>query len=472
MTDIPIVVTAAGLQPTPPATIQQNLIALVAATNPGYTATLPGSLIEDISSTDVGAIVLCDSALVELINALTPYASNAFTLNQLGEIYGVTLGQPTNTSVYVTFYGPPGFVIAKGFTVSDGTYQYVVQDGGIISSGGSTPPLFCLALLSGSWVIPSGTVTSLITSVPSALSPPLSCTNLEPGTPGGAAETQESYRSRVLQAGLAASQGMATYLKTLLNNVSGVQPNLVSVLQIGGGGWEIIVGGSGDPYQIAYAIYQALFDVSTLVGSTLLVSNITAATTGVVTTTLNHGYVTGESVTLAGVNPSTYNGTYPVIVISENTFSIGNTSGFGAYVSGGVCTPNARNQLISINDYPNTYVIPFVVPPEQTVTMVVTWNTSATNPVSSAAMAQLGAPALMAYVNSLSPGQPMNLFELISVFQLATASVLPTQLLTRLVFTVSINGVGVSPEAGTGIIPGDPESYFYSTLASFNIVQG
>ena len=56
--DIPVVVTAAGAQPTPPATLLADLIAQVSATNPGYTANLPGSLIENISSTDVGALVM------------------------------------------------------------------------------------------------------------------------------------------------------------------------------------------------------------------------------------------------------------------------------------------------------------------------------------------------------------------------------------------------------------------------------
>ena len=63
-------VNSSGLQPTSPTVLQQELIALVSATNPGYTANLPGSLIEDISSTDVGALSLIDSARVELFNSI------------------------------------------------------------------------------------------------------------------------------------------------------------------------------------------------------------------------------------------------------------------------------------------------------------------------------------------------------------------------------------------------------------------
>ena len=104
------------------------------------------------------------------------------------------------------------------------------------------------------WVGETFTVTQLVTSVPTGFS--LICSNPEPGTPGVATgETEASFRARVLQAGLAASQGMARYLKTLLGQVAGVQPRLISVIQVpDNGGWEIVVGG-GDPYAVAYAIW-------------------------------------------------------------------------------------------------------------------------------------------------------------------------------------------------------------------------
>ena len=85
-------------------------------------------------------------------------------------------------------------------------------------------------------------------------------------------------------------------------------------------------------------------------------------------------------------------------------------------------------------------------------------------------MQQLGAPALAAYVNSVCVGQPMNLFDLQTTFQQAVASVLSPSLLTRMVFAVSINGVGTPVESGTGVIAGDPESYFYTDPAGLDIV--
>ena len=41
-----------------------------------------------------------------------------------------------------------------------------------------------------------------------------------------------------------------------------------------------------------------------------------------------------------------------------------------------------------------------------------------------------------------------------------------------MVFSVNINGVGVSPESGTGIIAGDPESSFFAVNAGIVISQG
>lgn len=551
--------TQAGAQVTPPATLRDLLIALVSGTNPGYTANLPGSLIEDVSSTDVGAITLCDAARVELVNSLTPVGANLFLLNQLGQQFGVPVNQQTNTSALVQFHGTvamAGFVIAAGFVVSDGQHQYTVVDGGIIGSDGNSALLFASATTSGSWVVPANSITQLITSLPPGIA--VTVTNPQAGTPSIGPQTAEQYRAQVVDAGLATAQGVQTMLKTLLANVPGVNPTLTTVLQVNGGGWEVIVSG-GDPYLVAYAIYKGVLDVSTLVGSTMVISGITQANPGVVTTTLNHGYVTGNPVTISSANPSAYNGTYSaVVVLDQKRFQLGNAfSGVGLvslawsssaggtatgstgtahgitpgstftiagaaptgwngtftaaagtggttiiwaltpnpgaatvtgsvqsgtanfstaalppYVSGGLCTPNSRNVVVSIKDYPDVYSVPYVQPPQQTVTMTVTWNTTATNFIADTSISQYAAPALVSYVNSLGTGVPMNQFELNAVFQSAVAAILPPQLLTRLVFAVSINGVSTPAQAGTGIIAGDPESYFLAQTAGINIVRG
>ncbi len=275
MTDIPIVMGPEGRIPTPPADLRAQLVALATTYDPDLTANLPGTLIEDIASTDTGALVLCDQAVSDIINSLTPYGANEFVLRAQAAVAGVNPQETTNTSVFVVFHAPgsPGFVIAKGFTVSDGVHQYVVQDGGIIGSGGDSLPLYCLATVSGTWAVSANTVTQLASSVPDSVV--LTCNNPQPGTPSAGAQTVAQLQAQVLQAyGRSAAQGMPTLLRTLLENVTGVQQRLIAIQQQMGGGWKVIVGG-GDPYQVAYAIFIALFDVSILVGSTDPTRNIT-----------------------------------------------------------------------------------------------------------------------------------------------------------------------------------------------------
>lgn len=262
----PIVMTPQGLQPQAPASLQAQLLAAVAATNPGYTPTLPGSLIEDISSTDVAALSLIDQAKVELVNSLTPNGANLFLLQQLGQIYGLTQGQSTNTSVLVIFFGTVGYVIPTGLLVSDGTNTYQVQTGGPITGAGNSAALPAIAINPGSFAVPANTVNLIQSSIPSGIT--LTVNNPTVGTPGGPAETSYAFRARVLQAGLAASVGTPRYIKTLLGQVLGSQSNLVSVQQ-SSGALRVVVGGTASPYNIAYAILSSVANIGDLVGSAI-----------------------------------------------------------------------------------------------------------------------------------------------------------------------------------------------------------
>jgi hypothetical protein len=476
MSDLPVVMTTAGAVPTDPATIRASIVAIVTASNPGYSGDLPGSLVEDILSTDVGAVIVIDQARVDAINSVTPYGANLFVLNMLGQIYigqGFQQGGPTNTSVNVVFSGTAGFFIGVGFLVGDGTNQYIVQNSTVIGTGGTTGNVYCLASNSGSFLVPAGTVTSVVSQIPLGVT--CTVTNPAAGTPGGPAQTESDYRSQVITAGLASAQGFTAYLKTQLYQVPGVQQRLVSVQQQVGGGWLVMVGG-GDPYAVANAIFEGVFDVSTLVGSTISVTGITNATLGVVTTGIAHGLTNGQNnVHIAGVVGMTgvNGGPYTVAVIDDYHFTFGvNTTSSGAYVSGGVVTPNVRNQSVNIIDYPDTYTILYVAPIQQVVTMEVTWNTNSANIIANSAIQQLAIPALVAYVTSLPAGSPMNLFELQATFQQAVEPILPSANLTRMVFSVFIDGVSVSPSSGTGIIAGDPQGYLTAVSSGISVTQG
>ena len=469
-TTVPIVMTSTGLQPTSPTTLLNELIAIVSSTNPGYTASLPGSLIEDISSTDVGALSMIDASLVELVNSITPYGANEFLLNQLGQIYGVQQGIGSNTSVYVTFVGSPGYVISRGFIVSDGTNQFTIQDGGTIGADGQSPALYSVAISSGSFAVPVGTVTQLITSIPVSVT--LTCTNATEGLPGDSAQTIESYRAQVLQSGYSTTQGAPAYVKTLLQRISGVQSNLVSIKIVSSNSWTIICGG-GDPYEVAGAIFRGVPDISVLVGSTLVAATITNSNPGVVTTNLNHGYSTGQVIAIAGSNPGTFDGSYTITVLTDNSFSLGvDTSAFGAYVSDGIITPNLRNVTVSITDYPDTYSITFVNPPVQTVSATVTWNTISTNLVSPEAVSSLASPAIADYINAITVGNPINVYEIQKTFQVSVQDILQIDAISKIDVVVAINGTDVPPVSGEFLIYGDPESYFSTSSALITVAQG
>lgn len=277
---LPVVMTASGPVPNSPAALNSDLIATVQETDADFTANLPGLLLEDLTSTGTAMLAQMDQSRVDAINSVTPYGANAFILAQQGVMLGLPQGAPTNTSVNVVFTDTlaPGYVLPAGFVVGDGTYQYVLRDGGIIQSTGSSQPLYAVANQSGSWSVPAGSVNQLVTSLPTPYNTQITVSNPQAGTAGNpAAETPQSYRSRIMQANQVAGQGTANYIATLLQAIPGVTPRLVTVLQTTFG-WEVICGG-GDPYNVAFAIYKGVLDLSTIVGSVTSSRNIAVTIT-------------------------------------------------------------------------------------------------------------------------------------------------------------------------------------------------
>jgi hypothetical protein len=481
LTQLPLVMSPQGLIPMSPAALRQQLVAKVAATNPDYTANLPGVLIEDVASTEVAGLVIANQFLVDLVNSVTPYGANAFLLYQLGiDIYGIQPSQTTNTSVDLIFSGTPGFIIIPGFTVTDGTYSYICQDGGVVGSDGVSLPIHALASMPGTWPVPAGTVTGFVTGIPLLIN--LSVINPTDGIPSTAAETITSFRSRTITAGLAASTGMDRLLKTYLNNIPGVVPRLVSVRQnIENCQWVILVGG-GDPYQVAWAIYYALFDIQSLARPAINIIRITSydptnpnPQVPVITTQYNHNLLTGMTETINGVvGMEQLNGqSFAVTVLTNLTFTIPvDLSTLGNYVSGGTVTPNPILQEITLNSYPDNYLIPFILPAQELVTMNVWWQTDSPNYVSQQAISQAASPAITDYINSLYVGiTPINVYEMQSIFLKAVKNIVASENITVLKFDVYFGGISYAPQPGTGIIPGDPNSYFYTTTDNIIVQQ-
>lgn len=472
MAILPLIMTPQGLQPTAPIDLRNRLISLVSASNPDYTANLPGSLIEDISSTDTYALVVSDSFLVDLVNSITPFGANAFLLSQLGQIYGVDKQPITNTSVFVVFTGPPGYVIAQGFTVGDGTYQYVCQNGGICGTDGQSLPMYAISPTPGAWPVLPGTVNQMITSVPSNIN--LSVINPVDGFPSTSGEPISVFRERVFTAGLAASTGMARYLKTLCGNIPGVQDRLIAVQQRGDK-YVVLVGG-GDPYQVANAIWQADFYTPGLAGAVISISGIQNTNPLLITTRDKHNLMTGDIETFSGIVgfPFINDQTFPVTVIDPYRITIPiDGTGWGVYQYGGTIEPNPINNLVTISDYPDKFVIPYVIPAQELVNIVLTWTTDSINYVSVTAMAQAAVPVIVDYINSLPCGTtPINLNVLTSLFLDAVKDILQGELIIDVDYDVSIDDVGVSVVPGTQVIYGDPNSYFYTENSRVQVIEG
>ena len=481
MAILPLVMTDQGLQPASPADLRAQLISLVAAIVPDYTANLPGALIEDISSTDTYALVESDSFLVDLVNSVTPYGANAFLLNQLGILYGVDHQPITNTAVYVVFTGPPGYVIAQGFVVGDGTYQYICQTGAICGIDGVSLPVYALATVPGAWEIMPETVVQMLTSVPASI--PLTVTNPVAGIPSLSGEPISIFRERCFTAGLAASTGMARYLKTLCGNIPGVHNRLIAV-QVEGDKYIVIVGG-GDPYQVALAIWQADFYVPGLSGATIEIAAISNTNPIEITTANNHNLIDGDIETIVGNVGMPHINNIPYPVTTARTYNPSDPLRFkkftipvdgtvmGAWQYGGYITPNPINTYITVADFPDSYVIPFVIPPQERVALVCTWRTDSPNYVSPDAVAQAAIPELIDYINSLPAGTtPINLNVLNKVFLDAVSGVLVGEYVIDLEWSLSINGFGVYPSSGTQAIFGDPFSYFYIDNGSIQVIKG
>jgi hypothetical protein len=476
---LPLIMTPQGLQPQSPVDLREQLVTSVSVTNPDYTDNLPGSLIEDICSTDIAACVQSDSFLVDLINSITPNGANPFLLNQFGILYGLQPQAATNTSVYVTFFGPPGFIIVENFVVSDGTNQYVVQGGGIIGVDGQSLPLYAISPMPGTWAVPEGSVTQFGTSVPANVADSLTVTNVSGGLPSTSGEQITDYRARVMTAGLAASTGMSRYLKTLLSQVPGVSARLVSVRQDLETGYYIVIVGGGDPYQVAYAIWKAISWTGGLLYAPINISEVSKANPAVITTSNNHNFITGMIEKITGVvgtgAMNSINGEfYPVTVIDHKNFSIpfDATPPGCSYLYGGNVSPNPIVEEVTIQDYPDAYLIPYVLPAQEVVSVTVTWQTDSPNYISNTAIASVAGPALQDYINNLPAGTtPINFYDMTSIFLDAVSGILPAEAITVLNFSVGVNGVGVAPLPGTGVVYGDPNSYFYVLLSDITIIE-
>ncbi|MHB8372202.1 MAG: beta-propeller fold lactonase family protein, partial [Thermoplasmataceae archaeon] len=127
-----------------------------------------------------------------------------------------------------------------------------------------------------------------------------------------------------------------------------------------------------------------------------------------------------------------------------------------------------------VTDGYDTYTITYVSPPVIQVAMSITWNTTLLNFTSASLVNQLASTAIMNYVNAIQVAQPLNLLDVISIFQTSVAAILPTSALSALNISVYLNGSSTPtlPTTGTSIIPPIiPEGYWYASSTSISVSQ-
>ena len=231
--------------------------------------------------------------------------------------------------------------------------------------------------------------------------------------------------------------------------------------------------GGGDIYEMAGAIYKSAGDISRLKGADLNVTGITNASPGIVTTDITHGFSSGQVINISGVTGMVGINNVPltITVLSPHTFSIGiDTAASGSWTGGGLVTPNLRNNVVTINDWPDNYLIPFVIPLQQLVTIKFEWATESTNYLTDATISSLVSEPVIQYVNSIYAGKPLNINNIKDVFLQSINSTIDMSLITTLNVIVTVNGVITSVDSGTDIISGDPYSYWF--IASDGVTVG
>lgn len=468
MADLTVSYDENGPVPKTSDELRTMLVDEATALAPGLTTTLPGSLIEDMASTGTGGLISADQMRVDTLNSVGPNSANLALLTLQAQQYGIPAQKAQGTTtVPVTFTGTPNYLIPAGFLVSDGTYQYSINEPVLIPPSGTTIAVTATGTQSGTWVVSVGSVTTLITSFPDNIT--LTVTNLVAGTAAPAAETNYEFRARVWDAGMFTVQGYPGALRTALTSVDNVDTRQVSVVQRSGG--FVVMAGGGDTYQQAMAIYKAGGDFTRLLGSTLSVTGITNANPGVVSTDLTHGFSNGQIIQIAGVQGmSGINGvSLTVTVVDAHSFSIGiNTTSSGTWTGGGVVTPNLRNVSLQIVDWPDTYTINYVQPLQQLVQITFRWATQSLDYLSNALILSLIQDDVIAYVNGIYAGQPLNINKLKDIFMQSMNPTVDMTLFTTLNVSVVVNGALTNPDLNTNIISGDPYSYWY--IASNGVI--
>ncbi|MDI2113090.1 baseplate J/gp47 family protein [Commensalibacter nepenthis] len=465
-----LVITQEGVVPTPPQVIREQIQSEIENTVPDYTASLPGTLIEDLLSTCCGCAVFIEQAKVDLINSISPSTANEALLDQLGVVYGIIRKSGSSGSAYVVFTGTAGFIVPRGFIISDGIHRFIVQNDTVINQEGSSGQVYVLAQDTSVFDIPANTITKIESSVRNDIK--LTVTNPQIGIIGSKAESYADYRARIMNAGIVTSTATPTMIRTKLLAIPNVQQRLLSIIA-NGDGYSVICGG-GDPYDVANAIFQSIPTTGILKPSVIDVSRFDKGNPTVMYTNLIHGLKDGDLVTFSGLGfNDLQNKRFKAKILTANSFSIPvDTTNFSDYTGGLILNQNIRNRSIILRDGVDSYTIPFVVPLQQQVEVQLIWNTDVESSLYVGAISNTTIPLIVQYINGISIGDSINLYEVEKIFLEGVNQVVNQNLVTNIEILIFIDGVQQEPLPKENIIRGDPQSYFYTTEEKIVVTDG
>ena len=136
-------------------------------------------------------------------------------------------------------------------------------------------------------------------------------------------------------------------------------------------------------------------------------------------------------------------------------------------------TPNPIVEEVTINDWPDHFLVPYVIPAAERTAITIVWTTDSPNYISQGAVVSVVQQPILTYVNSIPCGvTPLSVYELEAIFLDAPTRFCRARRWCRCVINVSIDGVGVLPEPGTGVIPGDINGYFMLDAGDLTILEG
>lgn len=375
--------------------------------SPNLDTNLPAGLLSGIIDTGSVVVAMCERAASSL--ALTVSANSALTtdLEQVGESLGIIRRGITYASAQITFSGAAGTYIPSGTVVSNSSGTHTyLTNAGVIINS------------SGSVTVSCTSPNVLIVDNPNTLQDytpviiGVSCTNLTSSSIGSRLpETDAEYASRIKMAYTYAGTNTFRAIISEVSNITGVNRRLVALNRVE---------------------YQA---------SPLILSG------------------------------------YRLIVGGGDRHEIANAV-YGLISDPSLLRPSLtaiRNTSVSIIDGGSSVGIVIVEPSVQLVTATINYTSNETHDISgfiSAAKA-----VAYDYINGIKLGYPLNIMMLESLIRAESVSggYMTNNGLTELIFTFSITKDGtplgvVSPDAGTRLISGDAEGYFYTTLGQITVL--